>query len=72
MPDEKSIKVSWWKQPSNLFSLQGAQSKSSTVWTIAFMAAFVGFVVVGYRWQCERSRNHQLKLDLIAKEEVKM
>ena len=66
----KNSKVSWWRRPSILLNLQGTQSKSNAVWSIALVAAFFGIVVVGYRLQRERSHNQQLKLDLYAKEEV--
>lgn len=60
-------KVSWWKRQIVLWQPQ--PRKSSAVWSIALVAAVVGIVVIGHRWQRQRFQNRQLRLVLSAKEE---
>ena len=53
-------KNGWWNEAK----------VSRAVWPMAMAAAIVGIVVIGRSWRHERYQNHQLRLDLSAKEEV--
>lgn len=62
LEDEHAVET-WWNKP-----VHGRQA--STYWSFALAAAVMGLVILGHRWQYERRQNHQLRLRLIAKEEV--
>eukprot|EP01018_Ginkgo_biloba_P031937 Gb_37759 [translate_table: standard] len=53
----------WWKRQAS------SLGQSNKLWSIAVAAALMGIVVLGQRWQYERWQNHQIRLQLRAKEE---
>eukprot|EP00249_Psilotum_nudum_P018328 c26752_g1_i1 orf=452-1327(-) len=63
----EALSTTWWKRQASL--LQARTQETNTFWSIAWTATVMGIVVVlGYRWQRERSQNQELRLQLSAKD----
>jgi hypothetical protein len=66
--DESSCEA-WWKRRAVVWFVEARQA--NTFWSLALAAAVMGLVILGQRWQHERWKNHQLRLQLCSKDEVR-